>query len=130
MMKKLFLIALALLFVPAFIELSPTSAGNVTAQENQNREARPSSEARRNRRRHGRRRHRRKGIGESYKQGGTSAAEGGKRFGKNISRGKPIKAGEGLGQGMGRAGKSVGQGSKQVGEKVVDKTKKVVKPPQ
>ena len=126
-MKKLFLIALALLFVPAFVELSPASAANVAAQENQNREARPSSEGRRRR---GRRRHRRRGIGQSYKQSGTSAAEGGKRFGKNISRGKPIKAGEGLGQGMGRAGKSVGQGSKQVGEKVVDKTKKVVKPPQ
>jgi Ni/Co efflux regulator RcnB len=128
-MKKLFLIALAVLFAPAFVALSPASASTMTGQANQNTEARPSSEVR-NRGRHKRRKHRRHGIGQSYKEGGTSAARGGKRFGKNIARGKPIKAGQELGQGAGRAGKNVGQGSKQVGEKVVDKTKKVVKPPQ
>ena len=140
-MRKLFLIALALLFVPWFAETQPASARNF--QDNQNSNARSTERRHVDRRRH--RRHRR-GIGQSYKQAGISTARGGAGFGKNVARRKPIKAGKVLGTNMKEAGQNVGEGSKQVGDtvvdksktvgrktkatgtKVVDKTKKVVKP--
>ncbi|HVS20933.1 MAG TPA: hypothetical protein VHD88_03755 [Pyrinomonadaceae bacterium] len=126
-MRKLFMIALALLFVPVSAELIAANAGNLQEQNNQNTTA--SSGQNQVRRRHRRHRHRR-GIGQSYKQAGTSTAQGGAGFGKNIARGKPIVAGRRLGKGVGRGGKRVGQGSAGVGRKVGNKTKDVVKPKQ
>jgi len=145
-MKRLFLIAMASLFVPTWAGSIPAIARDLSAQNNQNTQANASSSETSNRHRH--RRHRRRRIGQTYKQAGTSTARGGAGFGKNVARGKPIKAGRVLGSNMKTAGQNVGQGSKQVGdtvvdktktvgqksketgEKVVDKTKKIVKPPQ
>ncbi len=45
-----------------------------------------------------------RGIGHPYKDAGKSAGRGGKRFGKDISRGKPPKGGKELGKGMGGFG--------------------------
>ena len=144
-MRRLFLLALALLFMPGWPESSVATAHDFSLQDNQNTQANTSgSEVRK---RHKRRRHRRH-IKQSYKQAGQSTAEGGRGFGRNIKHGKPIKAGKVFGRNMKTAGQNVGQGSKQVGDtvvdksktvgqksketgqKVVDKTKKVVKPPQ
>lgn len=50
---------------------------------------------------------------------------GGKRFGKNIAKGKPIKAGRELGKGAGGFGKGVGQGTAGVGKKIGKGTKRV-----
>ena len=126
-MKRLFLIALALLFVPMSAELIAARARNLPPENNHNTVAKRSNgQEGRHRRRH--RRHRRRGIGQSYKQAGASTAQGGSGFGKNIARGKPIVAGRRLGKGVGRAGKNVGQGSAGVGKKVGTKTKDVVKP--
>ena len=128
-MRKLFLIALALLFVPMSAELTAASAGNLPERNTRNTEAKPAGAQERPRRRHLRHR-RRRGIGQSYKQAGASTAQAGTGFGKNIARGKPIVAGRRLGKGVGRAGKNAGQGSAGVGRKVGDKTKDVVKPKQ
>src|SRR5213594_3780404 len=106
-MRKLFLIALALLFVPLFAEPQPASARSF--QDNQNSNARSTELRHADRRRH--RRHRR-GIGQSYKQAGISTARGGAGFGKNVARRKPIKAGKVLGTNMKDAGQNVGEGSK------------------
>src|SRR5229473_2472794 len=64
----------------------------------------------------GRRRHRRRergggGIGHNYGTGGKSMGRGGKGFGKNIARGKPIRAGRELGKGAGGLGQGVGKGT-------------------
>ena len=127
-MRKLFLIALALLFVPLFAEMVTVRARSLPLENNRNTEVKPSTgQEGRYRRRHQRRRHRR-GIGQSYKQVGTSTGQGGAGFGKNIARGKPIVAGRRLGKGLGRAGKNIGQGSAGVGRKVGNTTKDVVKP--
>ena len=53
---------------------------------------------------------------------------GGKGFGKNISKGKPLKAGKDLGKGAGGFGKGVGKGTAGVGKKIGHKTKKVFTP--
>src|SRR5258706_12376279 len=66
-----------------------------------------------------RRKHR--GIGHAYKGGGKSAGRGGRRFGKNISRGKPVKGGKELGKGMVGFGKAVGKGPARTGTKVGSK---------
>ncbi len=73
-----------------------------------------------------RRKHR--GIGHAYKQGGTSAGRGGKHFARNISRGKPLKAGKELGKGMGGFGKGVGKGTGRTGRKVGSEVKHTVAP--
>ena len=125
-MRKLFLITLALLFMPLFAELQFTSARNL--QNNQNSNVKSSTDRETHRRRRHRRHGRRRGIGQTYKEAGTSTAQGGVGFGKNIAKGKPIVAGRRLGKGVGRGGKRVGQGSAGVGRKVGDKTKKIVKP--
>lgn len=122
-MRKLFLIALALLFLPFCIQTQTASASSFQNKETGSTEGRRHS--RRHRRRHERRR---RGIGQTYKEAGTSTAQGGTDFGKNIARGKPIVAGRRLGKGVGRGGKRVGQGTAGVGRKVGDTTKDVVKP--
>ncbi len=129
-MRKLFLIALALLFVPMSAELMAANVSNLQEQNNQNTAAKSSRQDQARRGRRHRRHRRRRGIGQSYKQAGASTAQGGTGFGKNIARGKPIVAGRRLGKGLGRAGKHVGQGSAGVGRKVGNKTKDVVKPKQ
>ncbi len=127
-MKKLFLIVLALLFAPVSDGLTTANAGTLPERSNRKAEAKPSTAKEgHDRRRH--RRHRRRGIGRTYKEAGTSAGSGGADFGKNIARGKPIKAGRRFGKGMGRTGKNVGQGSAKVGRKVGNKTKQAVTPP-
>jgi hypothetical protein len=86
----LFTILLVLLF--AFVGSSLRANASVQDQQNQDQNRRVMHVPHR-RRRTGRdvarRKHR--GIGHAYKHGGESAGRGGKRFGKNISRGKPLK---------------------------------------
>ena len=80
----------------------------------------------------GRRRNRRRerhggGIGHNYGKGGKSMGRGGKRFGKNIAKGKPLKAGKEFGKGAGGFGKGVGKGTGGVGSKVGRKVGKATK---
>ena len=65
----------------------------------------------------GRRRHR--GIGRAYKQAGLSAGHGGRRFGRHMRHGRPIRAGAAFGRGMGGFGKHFGKGTARVGKRIV-----------
>ena len=49
-------------------------------------------------------------VGSSFKAAGREVGEGGKEFGHEIRKGKPIAAGKELGKGVGRGGKNVGEG--------------------
>lgn len=51
-----------------------------------------------------------RGIRHSFKKAGKSAGRGGKRFGQNMARGRPVRAGKHLGKGMGGFGKHTGKG--------------------
>ena len=130
-MRKVSMFVLAVLFaLPyAFAGRSLRANTSVQDQQNQNQNRRVMHVPYR-RRRSGRdiarRKHR--GIGHAYKQGGKSAGRGGARFGKNISRGKPLKAGKELGKGMGGFGKGVGKGTGRTGKKVGRKVKHAVTP--
>jgi hypothetical protein len=79
-----------------------------------------------NRRRHRRSESRHGGIKHNYGSAGRSMGRGGKRFGKNMAKGKPIVAGRELGKGTGGFGKGVGKGTAGVGRKVGRKTKHAV----
>jgi hypothetical protein len=130
-MRKLCIVVLGVFFALLVIE-SPSSLARANAFQNSNSSTTTNTNRKMNvphRRRHvstDRRKH--KGIGHAYKGAGKSAARGGKRFGKNIRHGKPIKGGRELGRGMGGMGKGVGKGTGRVGRKVGHKIKKVVKP--
>ena len=131
-MKKVSFVLFVLLLASCFVE--PVWA-RAQEQTNQNAQASaPQIVPRRHRRRQRRERHRR-GVKHSFGRAGQSMGRGGKGFGKNLSKGKPIKAGQEMGQGAGQFGQNVGQGSKGIGQKsktigrkVVHKTKNVVKP--
>ena len=62
------------------------------------------------RRRVRRDRGRHRGIRSAFKEAGKSAGRGGKGFGLNIARGRPIRAGKHLGKGMGGFGKHTCKG--------------------
>jgi len=113
----------------AFAASSLRANASVQDQQNQDQKRRVLQVPHR-RRRTGRdvarRKHR--GIGHAYKYGGKSAGRGGKRFAKNISRGKPVKGGRELGRGMGGFGKGVGKGTGRTGRKVGRKVKQAVTP--
>lgn len=81
-----------------------------------------------NRRRTGRDKRKHRGIRHAYKQAGKSAGRGGKRFGKNVAHGKPIKGGKEFGKGMGGFGKHTGKGTARVGKKVGKTIKHAVTP--
>lgn len=53
---------------------------------------------------------RRRGIRSAFKKAGKSAGRGGKRFGQNMARGRPVRAGKEFGKGMGGFGKHTGKG--------------------
>jgi len=133
-MKKVSFVLFLLLLASCFVE--PIQA---RAQEQTNQSAQSNTQQiapRRPRRRH-RRERRGRGVNHSFGRAGQSMGRGSKRFGKNISKGKPIKAGQEMGQGAGQFGQNVGEGSKgigqkskKIGRKVVHKTKNAVKPQQ
>jgi hypothetical protein len=120
-MGRLFSVAFSLLLGSPFVgaALSARPLTN-TLREQRNHSSAPMGVPR-SRRRHLRHeaRRKRRGIGGSFKKGGTSAGQGGKGFGKNVARGKPIKAGRRLGKGMGGFGKHTGKGFGKTGKKIV-----------
>ncbi len=56
------------------------------------------------------RRRRGRGIKSAFACAGRGAGRGGKRFGQNMARGRPARAGKELGKGMGTFGKHTGKG--------------------
>lgn len=73
---------------------------------------------RRHLRREVRRRRGRRSIRRAFRRAGTSAGHGGKRFGQNMARGRPLRGGKEFGKGMGGFGKHTGRGMARIGRRV------------
>lgn len=112
-MRKLFSATIALLLaLPMAFNLFQTKAYArdwSSAQDGDGRRVMtvPGGRRRRIRRDRGRER---PGIRSAFKRAGKSAGRGGKRFGQNMAKGRPVRAGKHLGKGMGGFGKHTGKG--------------------
>ncbi|HEX8773396.1 MAG TPA: hypothetical protein VF735_07285 [Pyrinomonadaceae bacterium] len=115
-MRRLFVIVLATLFVLPQLGQSlgarPLAAPLLRAQDGQGRRVmRVDGNGRRRRRVRGEfRRRKGRGIKSAFARAGRGAGRGGKRFGQNMARGRPVRAGKELGKGMGTFGKHTGKG--------------------
>jgi hypothetical protein len=110
-MRKVFLTALALLLALPFSYVTFNSVVSARALQDGQGERRVltvPSDGRRRRVRSERRRSR--GIKGAFARAGRGAGRGGKRFGQNIAKGRPVRAGKELGKGMGTFGKYTGKG--------------------
>ncbi len=109
-------------FIPTNVSAQPFG-NSLQAQEDTDNQKRVLQMPQTNRRRRvrGEVRHRRRGIGGAFANAGRGAGRGGKRFGKNMAKGRPIRAGKELGKGMGSFGKNMGKG-------VARTTKRIFKP--
>jgi hypothetical protein len=114
-MKKILIISLAFILSAPFLSESYTSqaASAMRFQDGQTQRKRTRD------------RRRSKSIGGAFKNAGLSAGRGGKLFGKNIAKGKPIVAGREFGKGMGGFGKHSGKGFGRTGKKIGKSVKKV-----
>ena len=59
-----------------------------------------------------------RGIKSAFARAGRGAGRGGKRFGQNMARGRPVRAGKELGKGMGTFGKYTGKGVARTAKRV------------
>ncbi len=111
-MRKLFsaLIALFLALPLALNPFSSEAEANAFTSQDDAQQPRVMSVPGNRRRRVRRDRARGGGIRHSFKKAGKSAGRGGKRFGQNMARGRPVRAGKHLGKGMGGFGKHTGKG--------------------
>jgi hypothetical protein len=113
-MRKLFAIVLAFVFVLPFVGQNPTasarSSRSLVGQDDQGRRVLVVHNRRRRRMREEFRRRRGRGIKSAFARAGRGAGRGGKRFGVNMARGRPLRAGRELGRGMGTFGKYTGKG--------------------
>ena len=110
-MRKLFLLLFSwLLALPFVYTAQNPQALAVVMQDGQDerRVLSVPSDGRRRRVRSERRRSR--GIKGAFARAGRGAGRGGKRFGQNIAKGRPVRAGKELGKGMGTFGKYTGKG--------------------
>lgn len=111
-MRKLFLLLSALLLALPFLFTSYHPQAQAASFQDGQDERRtlplPNDGTRRRRIRSERRRSR--GIRGAFARAGRGAGRGGKRFGKNIAKGRPVRAGKELGKGMGTFGKYTGKG--------------------
>lgn len=120
-MHRFFLLLALLLALPCtFTVYNPTvQARNLQAQEGQDerRVLRVPNDGQRRRRirpegRRGR------GIKSAFGRAGRGAGRGGKRFGQNMAKGRPVRAGKELGKGMGTFGKYTGKGVARTAKRV------------
>ncbi|HEV2911759.1 MAG TPA: hypothetical protein VGX92_00465 [Pyrinomonadaceae bacterium] len=117
-MRRLFVIGLALLFALPCCYAGGQRRWNAHARalaareqdEQDRRVMRVPDNGRRRRVRGEYRRRRRAGIKSAFARAGRGAGRGGKRFGQNMARGRPVRAGKELGKGMGTFGKHTGKG--------------------
>ena len=116
------LFAVLFVFLSA-LPLTPSSSVSTSAlavgqQEDQGRRVLNVPQRRRRRVRGDVRRRRSRGIGSAFGSAGRSAARGGKRFGKYVAHGRPVRGGKEFGKGMGGFGKHFGKGMARVGKRV------------
>jgi hypothetical protein len=111
-MRKLFSVIFALvLALPVAFNLFQPQVYARHLRSVQDEDGRRVMTVQRGRRRRIRRdRGRRPGIRSAFKRAGKSAGSGGKRFGQNMAKGRPVRAGKHLGKGMGGFGKHTGKG--------------------
>jgi hypothetical protein len=124
LMRKVFLILSAILLAIPFAGTAYNAEARAgvlqdTQEEQQRRVLTVPNNGRRRRVRSERRRGR--GIKSAFGRAGRGAGRGGKRFGQNMAKGRPVRAGKELGKGMGTFGKYTGKG-------VARTTKRVFKP--
>jgi hypothetical protein len=118
-MRKVFLLLLTLfLTLPFAMTASSDVASAMVLQDGQD-ERRvlnvPNNGRRRRVRREGRRG---RGIKSAFARAGRGAGRGGKRFGQNIAKGRPVRGGKELGKGMGTFGKYTGKGVARTAKRV------------
>jgi hypothetical protein len=112
-MRRLFVIVSALLFVLPFAGPGTSARASLARQsssQEERRVLRVPDNGRRRRVRSEYRRRRGRGIKSAFARAGRGAGRGGKRFGQNMARGRPVRAGKELGKGMGTFGKHTGKG--------------------
>jgi hypothetical protein len=120
LMRRVFLLllAVALTWPCAFAAFNPVASAR-SLQDNGQDERRvlrvPSNGRRRRVQPEGRRR---RGIKNAFGRAGRGAGRGGKRFGQNMARGRPVRAGKELGKGMGTFGKYTGKGIARTSKRV------------
>ena len=109
-MRKLFLLMLGLILLPFIHGFNPIAQARAFQEGQDQRRVLsvPNDGQRRRRIRSERRRSR--GIKGAFARAGRGAGRGGKRFGQNIAKGRPVRAGKELGKGMGTFGKYTGKG--------------------
>jgi hypothetical protein len=112
-MKKILIISLIFILSAPFLGGDGTSVSAKSFQQEQTQRKRTRD------------RRRSKSIGSAFKRAGLSAGRGGKLFGKNIAKGKPIVAGREFGKGMGGFGKHSGKGFGRTGKKIGKSVKRV-----
>lgn len=123
-MHRVFLLLALLLLLPsAFTSDNATLRARTLQNQDSQDERRvlriPNNGKRRRRVRYEGRRGR--GIKSAFGRAGRGAGRGGKRFGQNMAKGRPVRAGKELGKGMGTFGKYTGKG-------VARTTKRVFRP--
>ena len=121
-MRKLFLLLFSWLLALPFVYTAYNQqalAAHMQDGQDERRVLTVPSDGRRRRVRSERRRNR--GIKGAFAKAGRGAGRGGKRFGQNIAKGRPIRGGKELGKGMGTFGKYTGKG-------IARTTKRVFKP--
>ena len=112
-MRKVFLLlsGLALALPFAFAGYKPLAGARVLQDgQDERRVLSVPNDGQRRRRRIRSERRRSRGIKGAFARAGRGAGRGGKRFGQNMAKGRPVRAGKELGKGMGTFGKYTGKG--------------------
>ena len=112
-MRKVFLLLSGLVLALPFAcaGYNPrASARALQDGQDERRVLRVPNDGQRRRRRIRSERRRSRGIKGAFARAGRGAGRGGKRFGQNMAKGRPVRAGKELGKGMGTFGKYTGKG--------------------
>jgi hypothetical protein len=128
-MRKLLTQAFALLILLTCLVCGVTASAAskvVQDQDSQNRRVLTPQRTWRRRGRGDRPGHR--GIRGSFKEAGKSAGRGGKRLGRNMADGRPVRGGKEFGKGMGGFGKHAGMGTGKIGKRIGHATKRALTP--
>lgn len=120
-MHRVFLLLALLLALPAAFTSDNARLRARTLQDQDEQSERrvmrvPNDERRRRRVRYEGKRGR--GIKSAFGRAGRGAGRGGKRFGQNMAKGRPVRAGKELGKGMGTFGKYTGKGVARTAKRV------------
>lgn len=118
-MRKVFLLLLAILFATPFAYTAYEGTAGARALQDGQDERRVLTVPDNGRRRRVRSERRRsRGIKGAFARAGRGAGRGGKRFGQNMAKGRPVRAGTELGKGMGTFGKYTGKGVARTAKRV------------